>query len=80
MYIAVYNNDVYLQETARVSLQARWSLPGDAPLCASNCSSNGVCTAPATCKCFQGTCLVDVGVWGPCAAIPLAPGLRCRWM
>jgi len=54
VYVAVYNNDVYLQERAYVTLQARWSLPGGAPLCAANCSSNGVCAAPGSCKCFAG--------------------------
>ena len=54
-YVAVYNNDVYLQEDARVSLQARWTTNAKvAPLCPANCTFNGVCVGLGTCKCFQG--------------------------
>mmetsp|Transcript_12582 Transcript_12582/g.37821 ORF Transcript_12582/g.37821 Transcript_12582/m.37821 type:complete len:987 (+) Transcript_12582:235-3195(+) len=57
IYISVFDNDVYIQESAHVSLRARYTKPGDPdpePLCAGNCTYNGVCVQPGTCKCFQG--------------------------
>jgi hypothetical protein len=54
-YIAVFNNDVYIQDQAHFTVSARVSapsyrgLPAGEPLCAANCSSP------------QGSCAVDAG-------------------
>lgn len=53
--VAIFNFNYYLQETAKVVVQARYTTrEANHPMCAGNCSYSGKCTASNTCKCFQG--------------------------
>lgn len=56
-YIAVFNNNKYLQENASYTLTARWAAKGSL-LCPFNCHGHGRCgsvlQAP-TCICYPGT-------------------------
>lgn len=65
-----------------MSLRARYTKPGDPdpePLCAGNCTYNGVCVQPGTCKCFQGVHrpFVTAGLVH-LACLCLGTDVRCR--
>ena len=53
-FVAIFNNDLYLQEPAQLQLTARWSPEGAAPLCPWNCTDHGRCLNGSVCRCNPG--------------------------